>query len=136
VKRLLYIVNKRLPRFLKSLATTEIDSHFHGNDREGKKLITPTLVLPPQGGGDMGKRKDGLDESSPYIGKTKKIVLEKGKFRMFFSLNRFFFLRLLVFFADPDETIVWGDNCHIYRAANPGHISRISYDAIRKTLHC
>jgi len=51
-----------------------MDSHFHGNDRGGsgndrgdKKLITPTLNLPPQGGGDMGKRKDGHDSSCPYI---------------------------------------------------------------------
>jgi len=34
-----------------------IDSHFHGNDRgrgrNDRKRFTPTLVLPPQGGGDV-----------------------------------------------------------------------------------
>jgi hypothetical protein len=32
--------------------------------------LTPTLILPPQGGGDL--RKDGLDESSPYVRKNKR----------------------------------------------------------------
>jgi hypothetical protein len=51
---------------------------FRQNDR---KYITPTLILPPQGGGDLRinpsllrgrklrKRKDGFDESNPYIRK-------------------------------------------------------------------
>jgi len=30
----------------------DIDSRFRGNDREDKKLITPTLVFTPQGGGE------------------------------------------------------------------------------------
>jgi len=33
-----------------------MDSHFHGNDREDKKLITPTLILPPQGGGNLKEK--------------------------------------------------------------------------------
>ena len=69
---------KGSPRPDKSGRTiTKMDSHFHGNDREDKKLITPTLILPHQGGGNV----------------------RKEKFRIFFNLDLFLFLRFLVFFC-------------------------------------
>ena len=37
-----------------------------GKMKEDKGVITPTLILPPQGGGKMRKRKDGFDESNLY----------------------------------------------------------------------
>ncbi len=42
-----------------------MDSHFHGNDREGSW--------------NDRKEKTGLMNQAPTLGKIKKIVLEKGK---------------------------------------------------------
>ncbi|MBA7536231.1 hypothetical protein ES705_28494 [subsurface metagenome] len=82
---------------------------YRGFDRNNKKRWIPifmgmtdkmgTIHRAPTLRKNKRQEKDGLDESSSYIRKTKKIVLEKGKFRMFFNLNLFLFLRLLVFFC-------------------------------------